>query len=75
MKIISVLDRFARTYYMFKCPSEVKELLSDQTLEELNSQYELAIDGHIVGWPHTDPDLVEQYIHEFLYDKSNRLPD
>lgn len=75
MKVISVLDRDTKTYYMFGDPSEVTELVGSKDVPELNRRYELAIDGHIINWPHTDPHLIEQYIHEFMYDKGIRLPN
>lgn len=73
MRVISVLDRETKTYYMFGDPHEVTELVQEKTVAELNERFELAIDGYIINWPHSDPDLIEQYIHEFMYDKGIRL--
>ncbi len=75
MRVISVLDRDTKTYYMFGDPLEVTELVGSKDVSELNRRYELAIDGHIIKWPHADPNLIEQYIHEFMYDKGIRLSD
>lgn len=68
--IISVFDRYTRSYHLFVYPQntgEVGTLVKGNTVAKLNERYELSVDGHIIDWPHTDPHLIEQYIHELIH--------
>ena len=76
--LISILDRDLKMYYILEDPHEVTELVDGfHPVDELNRRYELAVDGHVIPWPHREPQLIEQYIHEFIHDlrERTRVPD
>ena len=76
--LISVFDRSTRTYHIFSYPPEdsgvIGDLVKGQTVERLNERYELAIDGNVIGWPHTDPHLIEQFIHQYIHREFGPAP-
>lgn len=67
--LISVYDRHEKLYWIFEDISEIKGLIGGESVEELNERYELAIDGDVMPWPHSEPDLIEQYIHSIIHEK------
>ena len=67
--LIGIFDRKDRVYHIYHDPAEVRPIIDGYPLSYLNENFEFAIDGHILPWPSADPDLIEQYIHEFISDK------
>lgn len=67
--LISIFDRSNSTYIIMEDPFEINKHMPDIPLDELNRGFELAVDGQILPWPHTDPDIVVNYVFEVLSDQ------